>query len=268
MMTCEQSRELFIEALYDELPIDVKREFDQHLVSCAKCATDFQNMKTTLKIMDQRSRTEPDQAYWNSYCDRLSSKIAEERDPSKKFTWRPARLPAWAYGIAAMFLIAMGIYLGRTYFGQHELSQPEIEHPIATNPVPLIEDSTTTQALVYLERSKNLLIGFANRSEDESTSRDLSHQQEVSRRLIQQASMLKTALNKPDQQLMRQLILDLEVILLQLANIEVKRGIPAVELVKKGIDQKSILLKINLEEMRAMARRPSASSDKKIRTTL
>jgi hypothetical protein len=67
-----------------------------------------------------------------------------------------------------------------------------------------------------------------------------------------QASYLKSSLNRPDQQQMRQLIHDLEVILIQLANTEVKPGVPALELVRKGVYQKSILLKINVEELRAM----------------
>ena len=86
---------------------------------------------------------------------------------------------------------------------------------------------------------------------------DLTRHQKVSRELIEQGNILTVALNKPDQQLLRQLVQDLQIILLQLANVEVRPGVPAIELVKKGVNEKSILLKINLEEMRAATRQPS-----------
>ena len=46
------------------------------------------------------------------------------------------------------------------------------------------------------------------------------------------------------------LISDLEVILLQIANLESEYNLPAIEMVKNGVDRKGILLKINIEEMR------------------
>ena len=274
-MKCKQCRELFGEALYNELPVELKSEFDKHVASCVACAKEFDEIKATLKIMNQRTRTEPDRAYWNSFWDQLNQKLSGYKKESlhvtstpKRFALRPARIPSWAYGIAAMFMVAMGIYLGRTYFAQHEVKETEQGNQIADSSSPAIEDSATTQALAYLDRSRNLLIGLANLNEEQHPSLDLTRQQAASRQLIQQASMLKVALNKPDQQLMRKLVQDLEVILLQLANVEVRPGHPAVEMVKNGIDQKSILLKINLEEMRAMARRSPIAPAKKSKTNI
>jgi hypothetical protein len=98
---------------------------------------------------------------------------------------------------------------------------------------------------------------MVNIDEEHLSSVSLEREQQVSRQLIQKAYYLKAALSEPEQQRMRQLIGDLEVILLELANVEVKPGVPALELVKKGVNQKSILLKINLEEMRAAIKKPA-----------
>jgi hypothetical protein len=46
------------------------------------------------------------------------------------------------------------------------------------------------------------------------------------------------------------LITDLELILLQIANLESEYNIPEIEMVKSGVDRRGILLKINIEEMR------------------
>lgn len=280
MMTCDQSRELFVEALYDELATDVRHQFDEHLVSCQECSAMYREMETTLRILNRRPRTEPGQSFMQNFWERLKPQISAEISDGEKvsprlirarpaFLWGPARLPSWAYGIAAMLLIAVGIYLGRTAFNRVEPARPEpgANNAAITTPVSA-NDSTSAEALAYLERSKNLLIGIANLHAEQHSSLDLSRQQTVSRQLLAQANILKVSLNKPDQQQLRQLIFDLEVVLLQLANIEVKPGVPAVELVKKGIDQKSILLKINLEQMRAVTRRTPAVLEKKTRSNL
>jgi hypothetical protein len=153
-----------------------------------------------------------------------------------------------------MLLVAVGVYLGKMYFSQQQLQQTGHEAEVSTRPSTSREDSTTMQGLAYLERTKNLLMGVANLDEEQHATVDLSRQQEASRELIHQANYLKVALNRPDQQAIRQLILDLEVILLQLSNIEVRAGVPAIELVKKGVNQKFILFKINIEEMRNATR--------------
>ncbi|HYQ87103.1 MAG TPA: zf-HC2 domain-containing protein [Bacteroidota bacterium] len=270
MMTCERSRELFPEALYSELAPGLQNEFAAHLASCPSCRTEFEALQATLQIMNQRIQPQPNRDFLESYWDRLNARFPADDKKSRpavasgaSYPGRPARVPAWAYGIAAVLLMAVGVYLGRTYFGGPPPGVPRNdEHLLSTGPTP-DEDSTSDQAVAYLERSKNLLIGLTNLDEEHRSSLDLSRNQEVSRELIQQANVLTVALNRPDQQQMRRLIQDLEVILLQLANIDVKPGVPAIELVQKGVDQRSILLKINLEEMRAIARRSPPNQSKK-----
>ena len=305
MLTCERNRELFIEALYDELPDGVREEFNEHLASCPECTSLFGEMEATVQFLNRRTRPEPGQSFQSDFWERLKPQLAEQisarpdlqntaqdspqhiaqdalQEPDGERTsprvmnarsgsfWGAARVPSWAYGIAAVLLIAVGIYLGRTSFNHAGSIQSDradqidrasthaaIVTPATTN------DSTSAEALAYLDRSKNLLIGIANLGEEQHASLDLTRQQVVSRELLTQASMLKVSLNKPDQQQLRKLIFDLEIVLLQLSNIEVKPGLPAVELVKKGIDQKSILLKINLEQMRAFAKRSSGAPEKK-----
>jgi hypothetical protein len=208
---------------------------------------------------------EPDQAYWTGYWNALSAKLMEAKNSDRSHVpvdrWRPASMPGWAYGVAALLLVAIGIYAGKTIFsdrhtGSQSLLQEQPTQTAASIPASTV-DSTGEQALAYLERSRNLLIGITNLDETHHNAFGLSRHQEVSRELITQGSVLAASLNKPDQQLLRLLIQDLQIILLQLANVEVTPGVPAVQLVRKGVNEKSILLKINLEEMRAMIRKSS-----------
>jgi hypothetical protein len=106
------------------------------------------------------------------------------------------------------------------------------------------------QAINYLERSKVLLLGIVNSSSAEPAS-GLEKEQQVSRLLVSEAAELKDRLSDADEQRMKQLITDLEVILLQIANLEEEKGFPAVEIVRSGVERRGILLKINLEQMRS-----------------
>src|SRR5437879_5150515 len=242
-MTCQECKELMTGALYGELLSDERKSFDEHLSSCTDCSTLYRSLEETLSIMGTRTRPDPDEAFWQSYWSRLEPKLgATPVHFLKRLSVVP---PAWAYGIAAVLLLAFGVYLGKTFF------RPADSVREVATVTPQEHDTLNAQTLAYLERSKNLLLGVVN-SDDENLS-DLDRRQEASRQLIQQAYFLKAALNKPDEQHLRQLIVDLEVILLELANLDVAPGTPAVELVRKGVNQRSILLKINLEEMRAAA---------------
>ncbi|MBI5214398.1 MAG: zf-HC2 domain-containing protein [Ignavibacteriae bacterium] len=292
MKQCEHYQELFVEALYDELPKEQLSELKSHLNSCAPCSAAYRKLESTLQVMSQRTRTEPDEAYWKNYWNTLDASIQKESEVKQekrnilplRFAWQPA----WSYGIAATLLLAVGLYLGKYIFSNQETvnSQPttvnleqnttvdtvisnqqfhppqagkEIKNqnsiPETGNRKPETNQLTRLAAQSYLDRSKVMLLGLINSEDDASLS--FSRQQKISRSLLHEAADLKPRLIEPDQQRIKQLIDELEVILLQLANIEEQSDLPAIELVKKGVDEKAILLKINMEEMRAMKSKQS-----------
>jgi hypothetical protein len=269
-MNCKQCQDKIVEALYEELTEDTKTEFNAHLVSCKDCSAQYEKMQDTVNIMNKREGVNLNEIDWELHWKSIQSKINSEQDKIKpaplkeKFLLHPSHIPSWAYGIAAVFLIVVGIFIGRTVW----FSNPNASKVIVQNPVvsPNAVDSVTTQVLEYLGRSKSLLLGVVNANDNGYSEVTFSKQQKISRQLIQRASYLKTALDKPDQQQLKQLIGDLEIILMQLANIEVKPGIPAVEMVKRGVDQKSILFKINVEEIKSAVR--ESTSDKSENTKL
>jgi hypothetical protein len=257
-MNCEEFKNRIVDALYDELSGRDLEEFSDHMNSCSTCASLFQGMEVTVNTMDQRKNPEMDPSFsaefWNKIEPSLSSEKPQRIRPV--FTWHPSALPAWAYGIAAMFLIVVGIYVGRTYFTSVSASSPIQSSDLQT---ASINDTTTAQALAYLQRSKNFLLGVVNAPADEEPVLDTLR----SRQLVDQANVIYATLKRPDQQQIRSLIDDLRIILLQLSNIEVRPGVPAVELVQRSIDRKSIFLKINIEELRAMADKPAGQNKNK-----
>src|SRR5262249_30474122 len=153
---------------------------------------------------------------------------------------------------AAFILIGVGVLIGRYYM------TPTTQPPIANyRPTP----STTTavqrvsmdpETKRFLDRSQVLLIGVVNLEPDADGNypADLSAQKKVSRDLIQQASLVKSKLKGPDKRRLNELVSDLELILLQIANMEAQNDQPEIEMVKSGVDRKGVLFKINLEQMR------------------
>lgn len=340
-MKCEEIKNLFAEALYDELDTGNKNEFDEHLTACENCRGEYAELRRTLRMMDQRTRVEPTGEEWKDFVERLEEKIGSGdkagagtdagkpgivtgdeqfvdypiaaddlpgRSRSRRpriIGWIPSFRPVWGYGIAAAFLLAIGFFMGRLVFlgdgtnggnGTPEFTQmgpdnqtgmtetpagnqggatgtqgtPEETRsslpgksrspaPTASSAQPV--EATTREALDYLERSRNLLIGVTNLDESQSASLDLRRHQEVSRELYNKGNTLTVSLSRPSQQQLRQLVQQLQIILLQLSNAGVGDGRPAVEIVRQGIDSKSIIFKINLEAIRASLNERVAYND-------
>jgi|WetSurMetagenome_2_1015567.scaffolds.fasta_scaffold92572_2 hypothetical protein len=266
-MNCKQCRESMVGQAYEETDENTRKEFHTHLDSCPQCSAAYESMRTTLDLMSLRKQTAVDDSLFTTQWERIEQRIAtndvaQYSGPTgKKIVIFPVRIPAWVYGAAAILLIAAGIYIGKTIWSVPvEVVQPQ--SATALNLPPAVADSVVVRVLAYLGTSKNLLLGVMNTDEADYSTATLVHQQRISRQLLQQANYIRTTLTKPDQQQIKQLVGDLEVILLQLANIEVKPGVPAIELVKTGVDKKSIILKINVEEIRAMSQSPETEKSK------
>jgi hypothetical protein len=74
--------------------------------------------------------------------------------------------------------------------------------------------------------------------------------------LVREANYLKNELAESDQERLESLIANLEIILLQIANLESENDLVGIELVKDGIDRQGILMEINLTDLR-LSKQPS-----------
>lgn len=259
MKPCREIRSIFIDALYGALPEARQQAFQQHLASCNKCSAAYKKMSRTLKVMSDHPRSEPDAKFWDNYWDRLSSRIESEKPKQNRLRW--------IYRVAAvLFLIGAGMILGRftlrptrvvtTFKGDQETQV-------------VVPASLNERANDFLGRSEVLLLMIVNLTPDQEGSNglDFSKQKEISNTLIQEASLLKKELAQPDRRRLQKLVSDLELILMQIANLERQNDTPGIEFLKSGVDRKGLLLKINLERMRMaepLTDNESASSKKSI----
>jgi hypothetical protein len=153
---------------------------------------------------------------------------------------------------AAVVLLAVGVTLGWLFFSPDVSQQPIIAQDPLLQEVPVQAASLEARTSRYLERSKVLLLGVVNLDPvepEDAIMLNLPRKQEVARELMQEAGTLKQDLSDADQERLRALIDDLEVTLMQIANLESGYDVPAIEMVKSGVDRRGLLLKINLSEM-------------------
>ncbi len=282
MIKCRKCKDMMLEALYGELGVDEKRMLDEHLRACPDCASEYSVLGATLRVMDKRQRPDPGPAFWDGYYDRLRQRMEKEASASpasqvaepstrsslKAFMTRLlSPLPRWSYqAAAAVALVAVGILIGRALLSPPTPVTIAGDQPAAdtTGLIPA-SDAAAIRAQNYLERSKLLLLGIVNYDPqtDDPYGLDMPLRKEISRELVSEAADIRGSLNAPGQTRLRDLIADLELILLQIANLESEQDLDAVEMVKTGIEQKGIFLKIDLSQMARNARgdtlKPGAS---------
>jgi hypothetical protein len=259
MKECNRCRDLFVEALYDELDAEAKAFFANHLASCPTCAVEHKAMVETLQTMDTRVRPDPGRSFWDGYWDRLAGRMERERAAVRAFRpwWkRLGRIsslsPRWAFQAAAsVVLIVVGVLIGRSVFSPRP-APLDITRPTAQAPaVQPAADDPVLRAQNYIDQSKLVLLALVNHNPatEDSYALNLPYQKQISQRLVTEAGRLRSDLKDPGQRRLRELVSDLETILIQIANLESENDFEAVEFVKQGVENRGLLLKINLSEM-------------------
>jgi hypothetical protein len=258
MIDCRTAKDRMIEALYGELGASDKERYDEHLRSCPECASEYSVLGATLRIMDRRERPDPGPEFWDGYWGRLSRRLDAE---GPGLTPRPslvvrlvrffASLPRWSYqaaGAAALLLVGIMI-------GSRLVDRPGGAGP-ATAASVTAPSGSMIQAGNFIDRSKILLLGLVkyDPAVEDAHGLDLGSKKRMSQALAAEAPALRNALNAPGQRRMRELVADLEVIMMQIANLESGQDVEGVELIRQGVDRKGIFLKIDLTRMEREAR--------------
>jgi hypothetical protein len=273
-MRCQDCEKRFVEALYGELEGEAKRDFAAHLSSCSRCSRMYAEWEGALRTMSRRERPDPGQPYWDGYWARLEARLEPGKEPSKepgepgrRGGWLDRVVPGWsnaglrwAYGVAAaVVLIAAGALVGRMILPGRAPETGTVAGKVVTPlPTGTVSDATSNPAVAeacarrYIEDSQVLLLALINDDPgaDGAFPADWSGQKKRSRELVAQAASLKGELNDPKQRRLRDLVNDLELILMQIANLESEGDMAAVELIRSSVDNQGLMFKINLEQLR------------------
>lgn len=263
MRGCRYWKTRIPEALYGELDARTRGGLERHRAACPECARLYEDLAGAVRKMEARPAPDRSPEFWAGYWDRLESRMA--REAAVAAAAPRLRLPrlAWAYGAAgAVLFVALGIFIGRTFFRPAAMSRSLIAMAPATPPQEArltpqggsLEPAFDVRAARYLRRSRTLLLAVINTDTKggEAFRLGLPFQKKASDELLQESAVLKKELGRSDPRLER-LVSDLEMILLQIANLKPDPDIAAIEIIKSGVESRDLIFKINLRE----ARRPA-----------
>ena len=240
--SCYKQKKIIPELLYGDLSGQEKQDLEAHLKKCASCRRHFEELSRTIRLMDKYERpdfssADPDEL-WRGIEAGLDTdgKESERKDESKIRVMKPLLRLA----VAAAILTA-GIFIGRTYWplstGDAKISVSQEKRAGAVQ--------TVAQTRQYLERSKILLLGIMHNDPVDLVG--FEAQQRLSRKLISQNPSLQTALTASKETMLLELVQELEVILMQIANLEQSADLEAVEMIREGVRRQGILFKINID---------------------
>lgn len=257
---CIPMQHLMVELLWDGVEHDVPERLQTHIKGCDACRIAFQDMQHTVQLLPPSPDTELPEAYWEAFTQRVINEAArEKRSPSTVSLMQQRLQTLWdrvgnrqffpRLGFA-LALIFAGVFIGRMWDAPIDPRiMPDIEQASTEMIAPA---QLTERTRRYLDRSSVLLLGLVNFDvgADDPAVIHMDRKRTMAAELVDEARVLRADLNAGREQQLAQLIEDLERILIQIANLEAREDVPSIELIQRGVDHGSLLLKINLEQMR------------------
>ncbi len=257
---------LLYEYLRDELSPDERSAVDTHVAGCTECATELEHMRTTLGLMPSpaaEASEERSEQFWDQFASTIIEKTGSGEQQhggqlAEVIAWLEDLLllrPKYTFTIGggiALVLLAFGFWTFRTP-EQRDVALKSNAVPLEHRATPVSSDEAAMQQLGvrpervgdYFRKSKMLLVGLANLRTDQSEPLDLSAERRVSRNLIREARYLR---RQPIDPQSREVMNDLEKILIEVANTGERHDVPNVEIVRSGIHQENLLFKIRMAE--------------------
>lgn len=272
---CRSYEELLAESVGGQLSDRDRERLASHLATCAQCREVSASFGSVVDIVTSVKRDDPGNEFWDGYFERLQERMDPTPSPlvpRERLSIRariglalirsglhPAAFRRYAF---AVVLIGFGFLLGRGFFSAG-VDLP-IDEPDTRTQHIVRASATEERAFSYLVRSKTLLLGLINfdPQSDDAELLNLPKRRVIADELLGEAVELRKELSETDQHRLEKMIADLELILIQIANIESNYGLHGVEILRNGVDQTGLLLRINVEEMRRNAVRKKPSSDK------
>ena len=254
MNECKKCKSLFEKVLYDELGNREKEFFNRHLLSCKNCASKFEELKTTLNLVGMNKKRELDEAFMENFWETIEPKLRNEKSASRQqhlriLDWLSFNLK-WKYQIAGGFaLLILGFFLGKYLTsGNEDISR---KADLGKAKTEMNENAVNVETIKYLERSKIILLGITNfdPSKENAEIVNFPYMKKISKQLANQADVLKDNLREPSQQELKRLVVNLGLILLQIANLETRHSTSGIELIKDLVNSKGIFLKINIQQL-------------------
>lgn len=252
------------EFLRNELSEADRRNVETHLASCTRCAEELAALRRATAMLDQHVQKPSDRRsgmYWQMFADKVEARLEEESNDTATSSILRKLLDAllvnrmpFGVGFASALTLVMLVFGIWSLWLRNPASLPveqSTRQEVTSNGAGYEKAALDLRAQDYLEQSKVLLIGLMNTDITKAgASRPLfQREREISRKLVSESGDLTSKLNDPSQRRLKELISDLQLILVQIANLEARGDVQGLEIIKGGIRHNDVLFKINLEEI-------------------
>jgi hypothetical protein len=267
---CQYFKELMVDALYEELSQSDKKSFQSHLKACSSCAVEYEGMAAVLDVMDQRQQPEMSESYWETYLSQLREKMAGEVKTPGQRLLSSEWLKRWQdrfhfdlrwilYPAAAMLLVALGIGIGRyLYLPSGKSVMKQIGEVISVAQVsPVVSE--------HFENLRPILIDYANYTGKEDvggTEEMVQVEKTTLKKLVLQNYLLKQMVTRSNDAALKQLLEELELVLLELSNAEADGKktdhLQTIRSVQTILNQNDILFKMKVYDTNKDKRKTAA----------
>ena len=228
-------------------------EFQSHLKACTKCSSELQAFQA---IVSEAQTFEPVQAPESLWA-RIENELDTPRRPFytivlnrikdlKEKVDSLVKIPAPAFKLAGvMAVLIIGVFVGRYFLPVPNGSQLTEEVIPQSPEVQMVANRTNK----FVEKSKILFLGFVNADTADVEESNWQTEKKVAQNLVREAAVLKNDLTPYRNERLNVLIEELELILLEIANLEEEYDVENIEMIKTGIDRKALMLKIHLHDL-------------------
>ncbi len=261
MTICKSIKKQMTDALYNQLPQEAETRFRRHLETCAACAREYEELTALEEVMSKRQRPKMSEVYWESYMDKLDEKLdtldaAEKVDPA--YSPHPARRTDWTrewlkktrwffIPAAAAALLVVGVSVGLFFAGPE--GQKLVDNTIASvkklspavaahfdNVQPVLLDYAT-----YTPETAGETGTGAGNDEDDMV---MVPKSQVKKLLIEN-QLLKRVVAKNDDITLKNLMDELEMLLLDLSNSDEDKAATR-KAVQKYIKDNNLLFRMKV----------------------
>lgn len=268
-MKCRKVQQIISARIDQEVTLSEWREAERHIRDCKGCAATLAKFEGSASFINtELPRREPSPYLWQ----RVASQIASQRRPSwqrralqtarqvwENYVVRPPVIVRVVQGTIAVGIVAAFVLLkfnlqsplSLTQRSGHESSssasiKPELS--IQEQKREFMRVVSAQQLKAYFEDAGLLLLEVKNGELDQEPLAIESARQ-ASQRLLEKTVLIKQDLKETDQETLLKTVEQLEMVLLDIANMKDSPEEGEVALLKATIVQQNLLIKIEIIDM-------------------
>lgn len=230
MRECKKIKDLMLNALTNksEKSETVHKKLQAHLKVCVRCSEEYKKLEGLITVMDKRQRPQMSEEFWDNYYYRLEKKleaVEEEEIPAVKASGRRRwlgdfdfKVRWFLYPAAAVAILVVGFAIG-----QYLSLAPG--NNIVDTAISSMRQLSPAVAQ-HFDNMRPLLVDYSNYSPEKSGEKGSAPEETVMvekstvKKLLLENQLLKRVVAKENNITVKQLMDELELILIEVSNSE------------------------------------------------